>query len=562
MERLRTLLVYCHLKKEDCHILKINLSKSTNLRVLDLSHVNLEKEPPHAISTLLHLRTLNLAYTGIEVFPKSFCRLFHLRILNIEGCELRELPKEFNQLTNLHFLNAHHKIIFGIHGIGKLKRLQSLSRFSVRNKEGFRLTELKGINEIDGCLGIENLNEVSDKEEASEAKLKEKKFLRRLEFVWEFQLGPSRDDMNILEGLKPHVNIEELVIDNYGGNTFMGWIVENHSFTNLHFICLRRSKLAVLPNLGQLPSLTVLKIESLDYITHIDDQMYGNGTDIFPSLKELSLSSMSNWVEWSGAQASRFMTCLKKLSITKCENLRGIPFQSLSPSVMELEISNCGQFVDQLHRYIQRLTAITTLKISMCKQRISIPSCNLRLLEYLSLHFCDHVHFVGGLKSLVKLKKLEISNCMKLDESLRPEGQYRELGLTSLIYLEMDCLNHFCIDMLGSLPFLRVLKISGYILGIEHWFRELISLEEFKICWNHRLPSDIESLPSLKKLTISKCPTMDSLPINGLPQSLKELYVIECSKKLIDRFRHSGEDRPKIAHIPYIRIDGETIQML
>ncbi|KAM2273898.1 hypothetical protein ACFX1S_043773 [Malus domestica] len=85
--------------------------------------------------------------------------------------------------------------------------------------------------------------------------------------------------------------------------------------------------------------------------------------------------------------------------------------------------------------------------------------------------------------------------------------------------------------------------------------RQLTSLEDLTIEGCPGLQGFAEEAPkSLKSLTIMKCPKIGCLPGEWLPTSLSRLHISRCPL-LEERFRReTGEDWPKISHIPHIYI--------
>ena len=71
--------------------------------------------------------------------------------------------------------------------------------------------------------------------------------------------------------------------------------------------------------------------------------------------------------------------------------------------------------------------------------------------------------------------------------------------------------------------------------------------------------NELQHLTALRKLTIGYCPTLQSMPEEGLPTSLSSLTMKNFPWQKEWRLREKGEDWPKIEHIPFIKIDKEVI---
>jgi Leucine-rich repeat (LRR) protein len=89
---------------------------------------------------------------------------------------------------------------------------------------------------------------------------------------------------------------------------------------------------------------------------------------------------------------------------------------------------------------------------------------------------------------------------------------------------------------------LRRLDLAYSVLTVtEVQVRALVlltSLKELQFYNCHSLvdlPAGLHLLPSLKRLKISFCQGISRLPETGLPLSLEELYIYECSNELNDQ---------------------------
>ncbi|KAG1347321.1 disease resistance protein RGA2 [Cocos nucifera] len=536
------------------------------LRVLDLSSTPIEKLP-HVFGGLSHLRYLDISNTKIRLLPTTFSKLCNLQVLNLQGCHFQELAKGMNKLINLRYLYGDSEIVSQIDRIGELTNLHYLEEFPVRQKRGHGIGELKNLKNLQGQLSIKSLENVKTKEEAMMAELKNKTRLNALQLEWSSTRRNQPDvEKEVLEGLQPHLSLKELSILHYDGIVYPDWMAGNQCLINLVRIrlcfCHRWENL---PSFGQLPVLRILHFENMPALTRIGDQFYGNVDMVFRSLKQLTFFGLKNLKEWSEIDRHQFFPRLRQIQIKDCWSLTKCPFLSIDSSVEELEIDYCGDLSIALPGCLQKFTSLTLLVISRYHHRTSISLSILNKLENLHLEDCPELSIPDGLHSLANLKKLHIEGCPMLNESSLPKQPDVEKGLQSLTDLCMDdsiLLNDGWV-LLGSLSSLRILNFQhfkhvGYFSKEQElWFHQLTSIQELGIsyCLNlERLPAELSPLLSLKKLSITNCPKIMSLPENGLPISLEELQISGCPTLGERCSGENGSDSPKIAHIPFITI--------
>lgn len=336
--------------------------------------------------------------------------------------------------------------------------------------------------------------------------------------------------------------------------------------------------MSVLPPLGELPRLKKLSLFGLSSITHINDQVYGTNDVIFPYLEELHFSELFSWEQWSEAEYKLLIPHLRKLGINACSKLSLLPIETLSSSVKELHLSSCTSYISMLPAYLQRLTSLTKLSIQDCSATLLIPCHSLTLLEHLQLESCLDVHFEGGMQYFTKLKKLEVHGCFDVTQNIYEQTSLVERyslmgGLQSLIHLVIDdrFMYYRYYHMLNTLCSIRTMKfcafdLSEFTMEDEEWLQQLQSLQEiqFASCRNLlRLPSNLNNMRNLKKVVLNDCCKLQSLPLNGLPDNLKEFHVSGGSEVLEQQCQKTdGDEWQKISHVPYVRINGRTIQMI
>ncbi|CAI9269524.1 unnamed protein product [Lactuca saligna] len=241
------------------------------LRVLRLSGPGIT-QVPQSIGSLKHLRYLKFSFTDIRCLPEQVSDLYNLQSLLIRGChELSDLPKSFAKLINLRHLDIDdtpslNKMPLGI---GGLTNLQTLSKVIVEEANGFKITDLKGLSDLQGELSIIGLDKLIDPIQAKNANLDQKKGLEVLEMRWSNVFDDSRNEMieyEVLKELIPHPKLKVLKISNNKGTQFPSW-VGDPTFDQLTELMLRGCKSTHLPTLGNLRSLKKLVISSCHLIT-------------------------------------------------------------------------------------------------------------------------------------------------------------------------------------------------------------------------------------------------------------------------------------------------------
>ncbi|WVZ51137.1 hypothetical protein U9M48_002310 [Paspalum notatum var. saurae] len=274
-----------------------------------------------SIKQFIHLRYLELRYTSDthKPLPKHICKLYHLQILDVRHWNgLNDLPEGMSYLVNLRYLlvpgsgSLHSKIS----RVGDLQFLQELKQFSVQKKDGFGISELGNLKEIKGSLSILDLENVTNKEEATRARLKYKKYLRTLSLSWGDTGSTNRDiQEKIMECLKPHENLSHLTVRNYAGATPL-WLTKNLSLTNLESLHLQDCEaIDMLPPFQLMRFLRTLSLVGLS------------------SLNEIEISKCSSLT------SIRLHTCKKltKLSIEDCGALTSLELEGL-PSSDQLKL--------------------------------------------------------------------------------------------------------------------------------------------------------------------------------------------------------------------------------
>ncbi|KAH9750803.1 hypothetical protein KPL71_014018 [Citrus sinensis] len=324
------------------------------------------------IECKMHDMVHDFARFGIKKLPETLCELYNLEKLDISYCyKLEELPEGIGKLINMKHLRNRgtSSLRYMPVGIGRLTGLRTLGEFHVSagggvdGRKACRLESLKNLEHLQVC-GICRLGDVSDVGEAKRLELDKKKYLfsLTLEFDKTERGGERRkneDDQLLLEALRPPLDLKELEIRYYRGNTvFPSWMA---SLTNLKSLHLHRCEnCEQLPPLGKLPSLENLYIWRMESVKRVGDEFLGIESDhhdssssssvtiAFPKLKSLTIYSMLELEEWdyeitrTGNTVINIMPRLSSLTIVDCTTLKALPDHiHQTTTLKELSIFMC-----------------------------------------------------------------------------------------------------------------------------------------------------------------------------------------------------------------------------
>ncbi|KAM0009646.1 putative P-loop containing nucleoside triphosphate hydrolase, leucine-rich repeat domain superfamily [Helianthus debilis subsp. tardiflorus] len=510
------------------------------LRVLSLRRFNI-REVPNSIGTLKHLRYLNLSHTNIKELPENVGNLYNLQTLIVSGCEsLTNLPKSFFKLKRLrHFDIRNTPLLKKLPlGIGELKSLQTFTRIIIGGNNGFAITELKGLKDLNGEISIEGLNKVQSSMHAREANLSFKG-INKLELKWDDGSASETLEKEVLNELKPRSDkLKMLEVECYEGMEFPNW-VGDPSFNRLVHVSLRACrKCTYLPPLERLPSLEILRFED-----------------------------MPSWEVWSTNSEAMF-PCLRELQIINCPNLVDVSLEAL-PSLRVLKIEGCGESV--LRSLVRAASSTTEIEIGsilgLTDEVWRGVLENFGVMETVKIMNCDEIRYLWetdakASKVLTNLKEFKVWKCKNLVSLGEKEEDEDNIGgnlLSSLRILdvkECESMERLCcpnsiqslnISWCGSLrhvSFPRATTTGGggqnlkslviHINGCGNLksinqlsnSTHLTSLR-ISYCENMELFSDLHQLSNLTSLNIQGCKSIGSFSDLEL-SNLTSLKIFGC----------------------------------
>nr|CAD1829031.1 unnamed protein product [Ananas comosus var. bracteatus] len=266
---------------------------------------------------------------GLSGTPRHFSLIFHglnqskhTNLMNLKG--LRTLMfLDASETVSAYTLNK--SLTSKIESIGRLSLLQELEEFKVCKNR--RISELKEMNELRGCLSIGDLHNVESSIEAGEAMLANKCHLEMLKLEWPERKASSVDtsrDLEVLKNFQPPSSLRKLKITRYGGIFTPKWMKDKMP-SRLEVVCLYDCpNWQQLPSLGGLRFLKTLKVRGMPGVSTFSHDFYGGSKTVkFPSLRVLRFFNMPEWKDWLVGEDDQYsFPCLDELVLEKCTNLR------------------------------------------------------------------------------------------------------------------------------------------------------------------------------------------------------------------------------------------------
>lgn len=281
-----------------------------------------------------------------------------------------------------------------------------------------------------------------------------------------------------------------------------------------------------------------------------EDKILGIRTgETLESLEIDNLSSLASFL-----RSELAATTVKQLKINKCPDLEVLLHRMAYTSLEYLEFSSCLFFSNSKRDYFP--TTLKRLKICDCTNaelilKVLMDQKGLAL-ESLEVDGCSSLFSLPINQLPATLRHLRIVNCMNLkslgesskirncDSVVGPEGESSLENMTSSHTLELreleiwDCLElEFLPEDMHNFTDLNLLSISNCPSlesfpegGLPNTSLTSLLISE---CENlMSLPHQIHKATSLQDLSVSGCPSLMSFPHGGLPPNLISLGIIDC----------------------------------
>ncbi|KAF7138164.1 hypothetical protein RHSIM_Rhsim07G0059600 [Rhododendron simsii] len=452
-----------------------------------------------------------------KVLDEIILGMPRLRLLSLSQYEFEELPCSIGKLIHLRFLDLSNSRITQLpESVCTLYNLEtlllSLCHFLTTLPADLgKLISLRRLDLSDHSFGT-NLKEMP----VSISRLKDLQQLT--DFVVGKCSGSGINGLKELNSLRGAITISGLENVTSGDNALEAKLKEKK---HLQWLTLEwgsttedsQKERDVLENLEPHTNLKILEITNF-------------GGTRFP-----------NWL------GDKSFCNMVRLWLHKYENCFSLPPLGQMSSLESLRINYCPKIETFPEGGLP--SGLTSLRIWKCEKLKSLPEqlhTLLPSLQSLVLLDCPEIESFseGSLPS--KLVDLTIRNCEKL------VGGRRDWGLRTLPSLTNFYLGGESEDVLESFP------EEGLLPPIitELWIVDLRNLKSL----NGRA---LQPLVSLKRMLITNCPQLQSLPVERLPTSLSELIIRGCPLLEPRCRREEGEDWHKIDHIRFISIDDKVI---
>nr|UBY06997.1 NBS-LRR disease resistance protein [Dasypyrum villosum] len=516
VEDLQTLMLFGKMDEGFVKIFGDFLGEANTLRVLHLPKMLCPMEfLLHNFPGLLHLRYLCLGTQESQMhLPLSISKFYHLRILDLELWDgSRDLPKDMSNLAKLcHFyVPSDDQLHFDICNVGKLKLLEELKVFQVNKKsEGFEPKQLGHLTKLRE-LAIYNLEKIRTEEEAAQAKLIEKNYLRKLTLDWDSERSSVEPNVEavVLESLQPHGDLQVLCIRGHGGPSCPTWLGDEFAVEALQSLYLDGVSWEVFPSLGKAWDLRELRFEDID---RLKEFIIEKSFCMLTKLQLIGLGSFEKWVYPAEQESSvsgdllppdaHMFPLLQVLVIRNCPQLLRSPFSNhivspdWFPKLQELEVSDCPEFLPVIPiSWIESKRSVTVKCAKMVKEFAYSKSSNgaeLKIIGEADLHSIDQVLVFDKETGLDKLAQdkcppLELNHLLLLT-SLRTLIVRNSVGLVGPLGEGQS-------DVEWQLPveYISIFKLNG------NTGKELTEL--------------LPHLPKLSKLEINGCRNIKKLVV-------------------------------------------------
>nr|UBY07391.1 NBS-LRR disease resistance protein [Dasypyrum villosum] len=464
-----------------------------------------ELEEVKRILKVEHLQTLMLfgiIHKGfVEIFGDFFAEVNILRVLHFPSmlCPMESMLHNFSGLVHLRYLCL---------GTNKSRMHLPLSISKLYHLRILDLQLWDGSRDLPEDMS--NLAKFIPAEEAAQAKLMEKRYLRRLTLEWDSERSSVEPGVEavVLESLQPHGDLQVLCIRGHRGLSCPTWLGDEFAIEALRSLYLDGVSWEVFPSLGKAWDLRELILEHID---RLKEFIIEESFCMLIKVELIGLGSFEKWVYPTEQESSlggyllppnaHMFPLLQVLVIRKCPKLLGLPFSNhivspdWFPKLQELEVCDCPEFLPVIPiSWIESLCSVTIKCVKLLEEFAYSKSSNRVELEIIGkgdLHSLDQVLVFD---KETGLEKLTLRQCPPLELK-------HLLMLTSLKTLFVQNSNSLAGPLGGQ-------DDVEWQLPIEH-----ISIDVLNGNSGQELTELLPHLPKLSKLDISNCENIKKLVV-------------------------------------------------
>ncbi|WVZ78023.1 hypothetical protein U9M48_025803 [Paspalum notatum var. saurae] len=424
----------------------------SNILFLSLKRCELVKLP-ESICELNSLRYLDISFSSVQELPDKLWCLYSLQVFDASRSSLKRIHEDVTKLINLRQLALPaeaSQALSRVRGLGNLSYLRNLSDFTVAKENGRRIGELKFMNQLSGRLSIKYLGNVDSEEEAAEARLVEKQYLKELVLHWR-QDGTyfGHGENGVLEGLRPHSRIECLKVHGFGGDMFPSWFKpeELPTLRSLELLNCGSLKSLSIPFLVGGTQAALAEDDGTQHASHNISHSNGIASFAFTRLTTLHVYECRKLTNLEQFLTPDKLPCIQSITLDKCWDLASIPVHSfvgfvwlrdlkiifcyqqghqrkmvLPPSLERLCIVGCGALDRSFPACLESLTSLALLQLAHCHnvKRIPLNLIVSNMLQCLVIRNCGELSSIGGMHGLASIQHVQLFDCPKLTEVLLP----------------------------------------------------------------------------------------------------------------------------------------------
>ncbi|KAF7138280.1 hypothetical protein RHSIM_Rhsim07G0110200 [Rhododendron simsii] len=478
-----------------------------------------------------------------------------LRNLDIEECPqlvvaLIPSPKELIEVRNTLYFGS--LISLSLENVSVLASYGNPQEGNEAEKENAMYSHLSSLT----SLSVQNIQE--EEEEEEEEGLQQQKQNEELPYIMMLEylkIEGCKKLEKLPRGLHNLKSLRELIINNCPCLISFPKTGLPSTLRTLRIgKCVALQSLPRLMMLNCLEKLQVWKCPSLTYLSC-------SRTGLPPSLKQLDIWHCEN-LKSLIAEVGMKINCpsLESVEIWQCKSLKSLPDVMQNDynggclrSLSKLWISGCDN-VESIPEEWFITTNLRELYIKWCKRLKGLPhhaynNNHLTSLQISIVGMGSKSLSVGGLHRLSSLRRLYLEDYG--GASFPPEEEDDRM----MLWLPPSLIQLYIQD------FPNMEKLSCKDL------QNVPSLEELRVsrCPKLTIITELGQLPSLSELWIKGCPNLATFSVKGqggllLPPSLLYLRIDECPiLKQQCELMKKGHYWPLIYNIPHVEIDGRFV---